>query len=246
MGNKTVVKKGKQPFLSEAKAYSARKPNVKVNGNTVVTKGFIPFLDALANSESSYDPNVINDAGYKGYFLTKSAELGNAQQQFDDYYIHTGQKLDRFVREDIDALERAGFAPGQSLAAIHNQGTNILDYVYNKREHTDGNGTKVSTYGKGYPNPVKSLKSLVTTTALRGNKYIVQKGDNLDTIGKRVRLKGIHPGEVSGEIAIRNARQHGFRVKPKDKLTTRKDSIDHFAKTMQIGQPIYLTGNIYK
>lgn len=236
----------RKKFLSEVKAFTTRSPKTTVLGKPVNTQSFVNFLDYLANSESTYRPDVTNYAGYKGYFQTKTADLNNPQQQFDDYFKHTGQKLDRFVVEDIDALERAGIPSGQALAAIHNQGTNILDYVYNKKEHTDGNGTKVSTYGKGYPNPVKSLKSLVTTKALRGNKYIVQKGDNLDSIGKRVRLKGVHPGEVSGEVAIRNVKQYGFKVKPKTKLTTRKDSIDHFAKTMQIGQPIYLTGNIYK
>lgn len=191
--------------------YKASNPNVTLGGKVIPMSSFGNYFKQLGWLESSLDPNATNGT-YSGYWAQRNAGGKPFADQFKSLIGHHNRMLKDMVVEDYEAARAKGFNDAEIMAKYHNQGRRSFDYYHNNRDHTDGNGTKISQYGNGM-SPISVLPSLVTQHALPGDYYILKDGQSLGSIENRVRVKGVNPANNIPYLLKVNGEKYNGRRK---------------------------------
>lgn len=117
------------------------------------------FLTDLADMESSYNANVTNNIGAKGYFqlmpFNRARSWSSPTQQFHEMFKLTDGNLDYFkknlTKEDWAKADRMGIDIYGLLAGAHLGGVKgALNALRGKSNAKDSNGTSVMHYMKKF------------------------------------------------------------------------------------------------
>lgn len=170
--------------LKELQALAAKYPELE----GISTKEFVPWLNALAGTESTYNPHArsVNKGGkkgsYVGYYQLHEKELGNdysPDNQFKKAFKHlAGIFKNQMTKEDVLQAKKKGITPMQALYKYWNQGNRVTNWLYYNKDKEDGAGTLISKYGNDY-NPKDTYDySNYLRDANTAPYYVLRPGDS--------------------------------------------------------------------
>ena len=190
---KKYPKLTKEQHLKELQALAAKYPELE----GISTKEFVPWLNALAGTESTYNPHARSvgkdgkKGSYVGYYQLNEKELGNdysPDNQFKKAFKHlAGIFKNQMTKEDILQAKKKGITPMQALYKYWNQGNRVTNWLYYNQDNEDGAGTLVSKYGNNY-NPKDTYDySNYLRDANTAPYYVLKPGDSYykATLGAR-------------------------------------------------------------
>ena len=164
---------------------------IKDNPNLygINTADFVDFMLDNATMESNNSPTASHGSMY-GYYQLKGLKKGSTEeQQHRAAYKHLSNLFKNVITDaDIEKAKELGISQAQLLHKFWNQERKVLNYLYQGKDDEDGLGTKISEWGNNnnleidyFPYVMKSFND---------RNYIIQKGDNPESIMKRYRGVG--------------------------------------------------------
>ena len=153
------------------------------------TADFVDFMLDNATMESNNSSTAKHGTMY-GYYQLKGLKPGSTEeQQHKAAYKHLSNLFKNVITDaDISKAKELGISQAQLLHKFWNQERKVLNYLYQGKDDEDGLGTKISEWGNN--NNLEIDYSPYVMKSFNDRNYIIQKGDNPETIMKRYRGAG--------------------------------------------------------
>lgn len=203
------------------------------------TKDFKILFEGLVGAESSYRKTVNKNekTQYKGWYALPYKD-SEKELLDDDNYQHTKafkhfitNSISRFTKEDFARAKQLGYSEDEFIAMTWNNGSNVLNYIYNGDNPKDGNGTTLDKYVDMYRNNRTNNNNLnfiqVVPHASQNLQIPIKPGDVYDKKQRLIRHHGREYNYAGGDL---------FRGNPKDSVRVMVN------KGLRAGETLDLTG----